>query len=809
MSTSISDESEGYVVPLGLGLTPAEQYKIYQMRVEATEAGGCKKMHDIDVLVKRVGSNLSSGSASTTDYALGRYDASTHKFYNNKFDEFMGYSSGHAYAVPGAECVSSNEDGEAGHPTGAKAVRIYSYYTMGWEVSPVGSGTITATSEDSRTLTSNSSEVCPGDQIHLNVTPTGNYRFVMWDDDPSQPQNLDYVVTTDGDHLTAYLAPNSYWWEAVTSDPGAGHYEVSYHGHVDIYDNTGLAWLISTTNGLNGQQARSFAFDTIEIHAGTYDMSAHLWTPLGTTRTPFRGCVMMDAGATITNLSVNEDYSSYLGMFGYADSARIDGVKLQNSVIRGLSYAGGVAGYAGPNSVIKNCVIDNTNTITSNNCAGGIVGSALDVTVNGCTSQPTLVGNIIRAGGLIGQLVGGTDGPGCAIKNNTIEVNGRKLSSLYLGGMAGSASGTIDTTDDQNAKSGSSSHISIANNYVRINSSSRSFYVGGLVGNAEAVDLENNYAYGSIDGFSANGGLVGWVGDQVSAENCYYAQADAESMSGTGRAMSQHNTSTFTGEGNHVTLADTVDGTANLTIALNQWVRDANGAKSADGTEYKTWRSDLEHEHDGFPVFGSPDNIPVYDTVSDVACDSLTWYDSTYTVSGTYSHTESDSANFVDNVTVMNLTIHYSQSVELSDSVQMGSDYFGEHFSFTAEEIRNLLGDDTLADVHTLQIVDSLLTENGCDSVVTFNLVVYGTTGLTQADRFAISVYPNPTAGRVEVKADALQRVEIYDAVSRKVMDQQGIDGKCLFDLSALPSGSYYLRIYSAKGTAVKKVVKR
>lgn len=812
ISSSVTDQPSGFVVPLGLSLAPGEQYKEYQMRVEATEAGGCKNTHDIDVIVKRVGSALENGSASSTDYALGRYDAASNKYYSYGFDDFMGYTHGHAYDVPGAVFVSNNTEN-----TAAKAARFYSYYTVGWNVEPAGSGTITGMSEGGSTLISDVSEVCPGDQIRLNVTPASNYEFVMWDDDPSQPQNLLYVITHDKDHLTAYLSPSSYWWRTVTSDPGSSHYVREYHGNVHVYDSLGLAWLISTTNGLNGEQARTYANDTIFIHqaaSGAYNMKNHRWTPLGTSRYPFRGTVIMeDSQEPVSHLVVNEDYASYLGMFGCTDSAEVRGIKLRDCVISGLSYAGGIAGYAGPQSVFKQCDIDESNIITANNCAGGIVGNALNVSIDSCSALPTLVGNILHAGGLTGKIVieetDSNSSSSIVIANNSVGVVGDKLSSLYLGGVAGSAEGVTTGSDAQGAKGGHANHVVIANNCVSINSSNRSFYVGGLVGNAQGVDMMNNYAYGSIDGFSANGGLVGWAGDQVSAENCYYAESDAKDFTGTGRSINQHNTATFSGEGSQVTLSDSINGTSNLTIALNQWVRSANASKAAAGS-YKTWRSDLEHLHDGYPVFGTPDNIPVYDTVSDVACDSYTWYDSTYTVSGTYSHTESDSANFIDNITVMNLTVHYSQSVEISDSVLLGSDYFGENYTFTAEEIRELLGDDTLADVHTLQIVDSLLTENGCDSVVVFNLVVYGDpVGLNPVDRFAVSVYPNPTAGRVEVKADALQRVEIYDAVSRKVMDQQGVDGKCLFDLSNLSAGSYYFRIHSAHGVAVKKVVKR
>lgn len=78
---------------------------------------------------------------------------------------------------------------------------------------------------------------------------------------------------------------------------------------------------------------------------------------------------------------------------------------------------------------------------------------------------------------------------------------------------------------------------------------------------------------------------------------------------------------------------------------------------------------------------------------------------------------------------------------------------------------------------------------NGCDSKYDINL----------------SIYPNPVANVLNVKAPGLQRVAVADAVGRIVLECVG-DGP--IDMSGLPSGVYTVRVTANGVVAVRKVIK-
>ena len=154
-----------------------------------------------------------------------------------------------------------------------------------------------------------------------------------------------------------------------------------------------------------------------------------------------------------------------------------------------------------------------------------------------------------------------------------------------------------------------------------------------------------------------------------------------------------------------------------------------------------------------------------------------------------------------------------------ADSVALGEDYSGYGFFLTADELRALRSViDTNSDgTAVLHIADSLLTTHGCDSIVLLDLTLFvkgggGSDAMEPVKAFPVSVYPNPTNGRVTIEADALLRVEIYDNVSRRVATVTAGEGNghsVQYNLEALPSGAYFLRIVTTNGTAIKKLIKR
>ena len=256
---------------------------------------------------------------------------------------------------------------------------------------------------------------------------------------------------------------------------------------------------------------------------------------------------------------------------------------------------------------------------------------------------------------------------------------------------------------------------------------------------------------------------------------------------------------------------------------------------------------------------GCPDAQTLYLTINhgtnstetQQACDSYTWYGQTYTVSGTYTHTVAG-ANGCDNTetlhltighstsstdvveacdsytwrngntytsstnlptmtstnsdgctetTTLNLTIHYSAITRINDEVNAGETYSNNGFYEPAYEEPGMYHDTM-----------SLQTLYGCDSTVILNLVVLESSGIDDIDNVSMSVYPNPTADKVNITFDGISEVsvEMYDIYGRRIERQEESNNVATIDMSSYASGVYFVRIYKAdKLIATTKVVRQ
>ena len=182
-------------------------------------------------------------------------------------------------------------------------------------------------------------------------------------------------------------------------------------------------------------------------------------------------------------------------------------------------------------------------------------------------------------------------------------------------------------------------------------------------------------------------------------------------------------------------------------------------------------------------------NVSTMSVDVQTACDSYTWIDGTeYTQSTNTPTFMTTNAAGCDSTITLNLTINYSANVTIADTAENSFVWNGTTY--------------TESGTYTWQGT----TEAGCDSTVTLNLVI-NTVGIDEVDGIVqVSVYPNPTNGLINIVADGLKMVELYDIVGRKIAtytDQKTID------LTQQPSGTYTLRICHGNGVAIRRVVKR
>ena len=691
---------------------------------------------------------------------------------------------------------------------------------------------------------------CEGDIIRLKATPKSEETpFLMWDFDPYYSNPATYVVPNHNADVVAYFAPKDYWKDVVNAEnfqnehgvdvahyddnfiytnPDNHSYVTTYNGDVHIYDEYGLAWLISVVNGLHGQQARPFYFNRVYIHekSGGYDMKDHLWTPVGSLQYGFRGRIVgvsssspadttpASAPVVIKNIIVNEPNLDDAGFFSLLDTARVVNLTLESALIRGNQYVGAFAARSRHSHFDKCTVKTNdaedvgTTTILSTRyISGGLIGMSESDTVKNSTINAKFVGNAVYSGGAVGHATS-------TVIENSWASNTTRMNAVYLGALAGYLDGQAPVNFLSRlfrAKSGGAPSR-VVNNYAFLVNDGRSQRVGGIAGHAENAIIENNYVYGTIEGSYFDGAIAATFGSHGQADHNFYAASGAKRAVGaTERGAVVGRTASFRGQGNAVTLSQRVDGVDNLTRVLNLWVRQHN-APGAD--TYRSWRSDLDGDNSGYPVFGVPDLIPVRDTLVVEGCDRVEWQGILFDADAELSENVVDSVEMIDSTLTTFIRLHFATSTSLADSAVVGDEYEGYGFYVSASESALLRRTLDSAGYATLVLSDTLQTAFGCDSVVTLTLT-FRSNGSAEdivevASESEVKVYPNPTTNLLNIEADGMTSVEVYDNEGRTLQKRDTYDARRVtLELAAYPAGIYYVRVHTPSHIIIQKVIKR
>lgn len=697
---------------------------------------------------------------------------------------------------------------------------------------------------------------CEGDVINLAAESTIGSpcndddiglenEFVMWDFDPYYGVNAEalqsnYVVPNQDAHVIAYYAPKTYWHEQAQyanhvysqsyfTPAGVACDALStYNDDLHIYNEAGLAWFMTQVNGLNNLPVRQFYFNKVYIHdkPGGYDMACYRWTPIGTSQYPFRGWVYgvgadpvsgsdsyanttpLPAGqqVVIKNIIVDEPLMSHVGFFGHLDTARIEGIKFESAFIRGAHDAGVLAARSTHSRVTNVQVIDSaeadvtTTLIMTHNNSGGLIAYSENDSISNTNVAVKFVGDAVYSGGLYGYANGST-------ATNSAVYNYNRMNGVYLGGIAGYLDGQSPSNGLFRAKR-AAQPSRITNNYVRLVTPGTSSRVGGIAGYAQNAVIENNYVHGQVESSFTDGGLAAQLGDNAVADHNYYAEGSAKLVVGgvMGRATMEDNTN-FSGSGNAVTLGERVYGVDNLTRVLNIWVREQNAA----GGNYKTWTSDLGNENFGYPLFGTPDLIPVASSTSLEGCEEVEWMGQLYRTDTVIVERIIDSTQMVDSTMSTLIRVHHASYTQYADSAYVGEEYMGHGFYMSAAETELLRRTLDSAGYATVVLSDSLQNAYGCDSIVLLTLTFSATKGITDVSTTTeVKVYPNPTTSVVNVAAEGMTHVEVYDNEGRRLQDYSAQGQPVVtLDVRHLATGIYYLRVHTPTGVTIQKVIKR
>ncbi|MGI6166807.1 MAG: uL15 family ribosomal protein [Eubacteriales bacterium] len=186
----------------------------------------------------------------------------------------------------------------------------------------------------------------------------------------------------------------------------------------------GLVCSISSAQGLflladlvnSGMDMKGITFvlaDDIVLHEGSFSEvgvwsgagEPAPWTPIGDSFNKFSGR-FDGAGHSISGMYCSSD-SGFVGLFGRIIDGSVENLTIKNSYARGISYVGGIAGYAlslDDSGGIKNCNVDIIIDSAARS-AGAVVGCAVSggdiFTVEGCSSTS----NLPAIGMTIGEVI--------------------------------------------------------------------------------------------------------------------------------------------------------------------------------------------------------------------------------------------------------------------------------------------------------------------------------------------------------------------------------------------------------------------
>jgi len=534
-----------------------------------------------------------------------------------------------------------------------------------------------------------------------------------------------YVRAACGDssysewEIERIIAPPSggftYWKDVVTTQPEG--YQIGADGNIYIYSSEGLAWLISTCNGLNGQSSYSISNKSVFL-MDDVDMSDHLWTPL-TQIKKFDG-----RNHTISGIVISNTNSTYQMNIGFIETIggwdTVMNILFQNCLIlcQNGHYVGCIAGRC--NGLIVNCGATGSITTSGSN-VGGLTGTLFYGELVNSYSNVSIIGNNYLGGAIghggynsssqnriansysSGSVSGNypySDPSIGAFIGYANEANGIDYLAYWfqqdtvLSGCGNNIAGfspfvissEIDTiiaiTDDWNNVIG----------YQTIYDTALSLVTPTTIGGQNVstlVDALNAW----VDSNNSNGQYRRWTND---TDNINHGFPVFDVTRYSVSLLCDSSMGSVSGSGNYAEDSQiTISANANNCYHFTQW---------SDGNTNST-RTITVTQGISLTAIFAPD-APAMGNVVATECDQYSWKGNTYTTSGTYTF-DTLTASGCDSIVSLSLTINHS---DLTGSI-----------SITACNEYNWHGTTYYnSGVYTYSTTTTL----GCDSLVTLNLTI-------------------------------------------------------------------------------------
>ena len=297
-----------------------------------------------------------------------------------------------------------------------------------------------------------------------------------------------------------------------------------------VYEISNYEDLVEFAQVVNGNEDEGIAPNPTAHAILRRDITANgsTWEPIANSSDrPFAG-TFDGRGHKITGLdnseAGNKDNSGLFGFIGEGGS--VENVRLESANLKG-SNIGGIAHEN--NGTIQNCSFDGS--IESGGDAGGIACNNTG-TITGCYSTGSVSGS---------APVGGIAGDNRGTITNCYNTGAVRKTSYFGGGIVGENNGTVAdcyNTGDVTGNSyvggilGSNMNIGTLTNSYNTGSVTGNYAVGGIAGYMNknnpswACSVTNCYSAGSVTLSGENaqyaGGVVGYIYNNCTVENCYY-----------------------------------------------------------------------------------------------------------------------------------------------------------------------------------------------------------------------------------------------------------------------------------------------
>jgi len=345
--------------------------------------------------------------------------------------------------------------------------------------------------------------------------------------EPDYRLNIDYKLTAN---TTLYAVwGNSTWSGAVASGFAGG--DGSAENPYQISNASELAYLADKVNQQTSQPEYVHYILTDNINLGYEE-----WVPIGVFNNENQYfCGSFDGnGYTVSDLSISQGNSGYIGLFGYTKDSEIKNLTVAGDISGGGTSVGAIAGQS-ENLSADNCSISYVNVSKGGAFAGGMFGYVDDGNIKNCSANDSYVG-VADGNHSIGIIVG-------KIKGNISDCNVISVDELM---------GTTDLTEVFNAGGicgeimGDINKCTVSAAFLSANIKGTLINVGGITGNLngkvnlctvkfnEGIDKTvdgmtyKNSIYATGKNQSNIGGIAGECEGLSTITDCVY---DGESIS--------------------------------------------------------------------------------------------------------------------------------------------------------------------------------------------------------------------------------------------------------------------------------------